>query len=215
MDMKNRYKGGYDALMGHISVTPEMAARIARSLRREDSLRKRHKRGYRAAIIGLAACATAAVLCFTLLPGVQQQPEGPGHVLALPPESFETIDEAAAQLSFAVRLPAGMPEGYTLSGCTIYDGSMLELIYSNDAGACIAYRTAEGADDLSGDYRAYAVEATVQSSAGIPIALKGEASGYRVAVWTDAGLTYSLCSDAALAEADMLRIIDSTQAYAP
>ena len=39
MDMRNKQKGGYDVLMDHITVTPEMAERITRNLQKE-ALRK-------------------------------------------------------------------------------------------------------------------------------------------------------------------------------
>lgn len=41
MDMRNKQKGGYDVLMDHITVTPEMAERITRNLQKEAASHKK------------------------------------------------------------------------------------------------------------------------------------------------------------------------------
>lgn len=213
MDMRNKQKGGYDVLMDHITVTPEMAERITRNLQKEAaSHKKKALHGHMRWVAGIAACAAVAILCIALLPMLQAPDNHPGPLVGipLPPQHFESLEGALAELTYEAQLPSSMPEGYELSGCMLYEGAMLQLTYTNGENS-IVYRTAEGSNDISGDYERYSEETTVENDAGVSIALKGNASGYHSARWTNGGMAYSLHSDVPLSESELLRIVNSVQ----
>lgn len=214
MDMKNKYKGGYGQIMEHVSVTPEMEARILSNLRKEGATRNRTKaHTYTRWAAGFAACAAIVVLCLAVIPMFQNQTQEPMDSVGapLPPESYPTIEEARAALSFDAYVPNALPDGYALHLCTVYDaGGMLELTYASAENE-ISYRTAEGSGDISGDYTVYAKEDTVASDGGASVLLKGDESGWQTAIWTDVGRTYCVYSMQPLSESDMLRIVNSVQ----
>ncbi len=214
MDMKNKYKGGYDLIMEHISVTPEMEARIMSNLRKEGEKRSRIKaRAYMRWAAGVAACVAIGILCLSVVPMLQNQPQEPVDSVSapLPPENYNTPAEAKSALSFDAYTPNALPDGYALDSCTVYDaGKMLELTYSSSDNE-ISYRTAEGSDDISGDYTEYAKEDTVTADGGASVLLKGDESGWQTAGWTAAGRTYCIYSIQPLSENDMLTIVNSVQ----
>ena len=214
MDMKNKYKGGYDLIMEHISLTPEMEARIVGNLRKEGAKCGRTRVGaYTRWAAGLAACAAIVAICIAIVPLLQNQTQDPVDYVGapLPPESYRTLAEAQAALSFEAYTPGELPKGYALRTCTVYDaGTMLELTYAS-ADNELSFRTAEGTDDISGDYTEYAQEATVPAYSGASVLLKGDESGWQTAVWTDAGRAYCIYSIQPLSESDMLLIVNSIQ----
>ncbi len=213
MDMKNKCKGGYDLIMEHISVTPEMEDRIVGNLQKETAKRSRPQpRTYTYWITGLAACAAILVICLAVVPMLHMQTQEPGgHVGApLPPTSYETVEEALSALPFDACIPAELPQGYKMSACTIYYNEMLELTYASEDSE-INYRTAQGNEDISGDSTEYAALDTVAADNGASVSLKGGKDGWQTAIWMNADRAYCVYSIQPLSENDMMMIVNSVQ----
>ncbi len=211
MDRKNENRGGYEQIMEHISVTPEMEERIVGNLHKEAANNTKVKKyPYTRWMAGLAACAAAIVLCLALVPMMRAQTQQPEEFVGvpLPPQRYETIEEALAVLPFSACIPAALPQGYELAECTVYSGEMLELTYTNGENQ-IRFRTAQGNEDISGDYNAYAITNSICADHGASVWLKGDANGYQAAIWTAGETAYSISSTAPLPESDMRTIINS------
>lgn len=129
-----------------------------------------------------------------------------------PINNWETLDELKANLSFAPKLPttAFVEElGYrSIMG-------MAEITYvDSDANGDevlnnITYRTAQGTDDISGDYNSYSEVKTVTVN-GMEVTLKSDSNScVMLAVWTDGEYSYSLSFEHGASYERVTEIIES------
>lgn len=126
--------------------------------------------------------------------------------LPSPIKEYNTVDEAKKAVVFKALVPGAMPEGYTLSWVSTINDELFQISYKNGDNA-ILYRTAEGAEDISGDYNVYKNEKSLKI-AGIDVTIKGN-EGAAKATWTKDGLTYSIYADKEISEQDITNIIAS------
>ena len=127
---------------------------------------------------------------------------------------YKTLADAKAALSFAARVPASLPDGFSLSHISTLSDNFLQVIFT-DGKRDINYRVSTDSD-ISGDYNTYKTEKTV-TVGDFEVKMRGNAkvSG---ATWSDGKLSYSLlCTpadynsdvDAELSEAEFISIIKS------
>lgn len=123
-----------------------------------------------------------------------------------PIKEYNTVDEAKKAVAFTVLMPDAMPEGYVFAGVSTINDELFQISYKNGDSE-ILYRTAEGAEDISGDYNVYKNEKSLKI-AGIDVTIKGNEGAVK-AVWTKDGLTYSIYADKEISEQDITNIIAS------
>lgn len=123
-----------------------------------------------------------------------------------PIKEYNTLDEAKKAVVFKALVPGAMPEGYTLSWVSTINDELFQISYKNGDNE-ILYRTAEGTEDISGDYNVYKNEKSLKI-AGIDVTIKGN-EGVAKATWTKDGLTYSIYADKEISEQDITNIIAS------
>lgn len=123
-----------------------------------------------------------------------------------PIKEYNTLDEAKKAVVFKALVPGAMPEGYTLSWVSTINDELFQISYKNGDSE-ILYRTAEGTEDISGDYNVYKNEKSLKI-AGIDVTIKGN-EGAAKATWTKDGLTYSIYADKEISEQDITNIIAS------
>lgn len=126
--------------------------------------------------------------------------------LPSPIKEYNTLDEAKKAVVFKALVPGAMPEGYTLSWVSTINDELFQISYKNGDNE-ILYRTAEGTEDISGDYNVYKNEKSLKI-AGIDVTIKGN-EGAAKATWTKDGLTYSIYADKEISEQDITNIIAS------
>ena len=167
----------YEEVMDRVRVTDEMRSRILRTLEAvetETTVPEKEK------ITSLSAwknlqrlAATAACVALLLLGGI-----GIWH---LTPFGKKPVVEQGVN---------GMEEVGSLKILERYWGDMAEITYIG-ADEEAVFRKAEGTEDVSGDYNAYAEETSVTIGA-YTVRLKGESGSYTLATWTDGTYAYSL-----------------------
>lgn len=102
---------------------------------------------------------------------------------------YEDLPDAAAlasRLGYTPKLPQTLPAGFSESGAALIGGRLAQVEYT-DGAATVSYRTAKGADDVSGDYNSYSEQNTENS-----VTLKGDGGQISLAVWRDDASSYAL-----------------------
>ena len=125
-----------------------------------------------------------------------------------PIKEYNTVDEAKKAVAFTVLMPDAMPEGYVFAGVSTINDELFQISYKNGDNE-ILYRTAEGAEDISGDYNVYEVcETEIVNSDEVK--LKGDGKTVYTAVWSEGESAYSLNSQNGLSKDTFIEIIKST-----
>lgn len=119
---------------------------------------------------------------------------------------YATLEELEAALPFTLKLPI-IPSDYMRSSFSTIDGHIAQVVYASSTNE-ITYHMAEGTQDISGDYTDYPLEEDVDSKWD-EVTLKGDSSGIYLAVWTDGTYTYSIRSQEALNEQEMMDLVES------
>lgn len=123
-----------------------------------------------------------------------------------PLKEYKTIDEAKKAVSFDVKTPSKLPDGFKITYVgTIADETFQAFYGSGDKE--IVYRTALGEGDISGDYNVYTTEKTLKANSGDVTFKKGESGA--LALWNDGKCTYSASFNYDAGESDVLSIINS------
>ncbi len=117
---------------------------------------------------------------------------------------YKTVDEAKKAVKFAVSIPTAIPSGYELEYVSVISNEIFQLTFKNGENE-ICYRTAEGKDDISGDYNIYSNTKTLKIN-NLEIAAKGN-DDLSNAVWCSGDLTYSIYTNKALTEKELTDII--------
>jgi len=121
-----------------------------------------------------------------------------GAAVANPIQAAESTGELTKYLGYAPALPTNVPEGYSVSSCSVIDGRLAEVNYSSGESE-VSYRTARGSDDVSGDYNEY--PETAVSGA---YTLRGADGAVSLVVWTDGVSSFSLSFSPAVPGSDAL-----------
>lgn len=117
----------------------------------------------------------------------------------------QTVTEAEAEAGFEFQLPSELPSDFSGPQIRAVKDTLVELIYtSSDTRLCL--RKGIGNQDISGDYREYSDEETVNDN-GLSITFKGNEGKMGVAVWSDSDYTYSVTADSGLDKEVLLNII--------
>lgn len=117
---------------------------------------------------------------------------------------YKTVDEAKKAVKFAVSIPTAIPSGYELEYVSVISNEIFQLTFKNGENE-ICYRTAEGKDDISGDYNIYSNTKTLKIN-NLEITAKGN-DDLSNAVWCSGDLTYSIYANKALTEKELTDII--------
>lgn len=190
----------YEEIMDRVRVTDEMRSRILHTLEMTDTdiVAKpdnkiihllRWKQLHRA--VAAAACVVLVLfggLGIWHLASVGRKPVVEQGVNGM--EAVESLKMLEKYVGFSVEeihvLPFEMESTYYMS----YWGDMAEITYTGADDEAV-FRKAEGTDDVSGDYNAYAEETSVVMGA-YTVRLKGESGKYTLGTWTDGTYSYSL-----------------------
>lgn len=204
MTLRNR-RSAYGALMDAVAVTPELEARLLDALERAGT--RRPGRGLRAAAACGAALCVLAVLAWPAQEAPAPQDTPPVHQGGYSSAAYDSPQALAAALSYPLRIPAALPEGYELSLVQSLPGELAELRWS-DGTDTLCYRMAPGAEDISGDYNAYEAEWT-QTVGAVPVDCRGDGGRIAAAVWSAEGFSYSVTSDAGLTPEALAALVES------
>lgn len=105
-----------------------------------------------------------------------------------PVEVVSSPAELAAKLSFTPSLPAAVPDGWQVLSCAAIGGTLAQIVYTGgDGKGEVCWRTAPGADDVSGDSTEYSETASISGAAA-----KGDNGTVSAASWTADGASFSL-----------------------
>ena len=190
----------YEEIMERVHVTDEMRSRIlhtlvtaetdmvAKSDGKVTSLprwKQLHKSVVAAACVVLVLFGGIGIWHMASLgkkPVVEQGVNGMEEV-----DSVETLER---YVGFSVEEIHVLPFETQSTEYVSYWGDMAEITYTGADDEAV-FRKAEGTDDVSGDYNAYAEETSVAIGA-YTVRLKGESGKYTLAIWNDGTYSYSL-----------------------
>lgn len=122
-----------------------------------------------------------------------------------------SLDELYKDAGYAFKMPYSLPEGYSLSGCALIDGTLVQITYDNGTDT-ILYRTEKSSEDISGDYNTYPNTVTVDIN-GITADARGYSGKYYSTVWQEGESSYAIGSTGGLAEEDVKNIIAGIDYY--
>lgn len=122
-----------------------------------------------------------------------------------------SLDELYKDAGYTFKMPYTLPDGYSLSGCALIDGTLVQITYDNGTDT-ILYRTEKSSEDISGDYNTYPNTVTVDVN-GVTADARGYSGKYYSAVWQEGESSYAIGSTGGLAEEDIKNIIAGTDYY--
>ena len=160
MTLRNR-RSAYGALMDAVVVTPELEQRLLEAVTRRANRRPAVPAWRWLRLAALASAVCCVVLMVWSSYGVPPVTTTPPAVVqgGYGPVVYDDLQALTAALSYPLRIPAALPEGYELSLVQSLPGELAELRWS-DGTDTLCYRMAPGAGDISGDYNAYEAEWT-------------------------------------------------------
>lgn len=202
--MENRY----DKVMKKIIVTEPMQNRILNTINGMDWSQAPDKKislsSYRK-YLSIAACflvllsGTVAIYNFIELKKEPLQQAIPNIV------EYSTQQELSGAVGFPVKEIRKVPFKVEHTQFTAYWGEVAEIEYSGTNNS-VTLRMAPGTDDVSGDSTDY--EINENAAAGeIDVILKGDQSGYKLAVWQTGQYSYSLYFTNGVSKEDMINTI--------
>lgn len=190
----------YEEIMDRVRVTDEMRRRILHTLEMAEAdtpakpvnkisslprWRQLHKSVAAVACVVLVLLGGLGIWHLASLgkePVVEQGVNGMEEV-----DSIETLEN---YMGFSVEEIHVLPFETQSTAYMSYWGDMAEITYTGADDEAV-FRKAEGTDDVSGDYNAYAEETSVAIGA-YTVRLKGESGKYTLATWNDGTYSYSL-----------------------
>lgn len=195
----------YNRLIEHVNVTPDMLVRLHEALdsgKYPRTAAHRNLRRYAA----LAACLAVIIGGASLL---NRQPAD-NPVQTLPPTAtgevteYDSTDELAEHLSFALRLPTALPKGYE---CMYAANSFGTAALRYDKGEdSIRYFMGEGESAFEGIYPSGEKRTLTAENA----AVYADNGGY-IVEWTTDGFSYALLTTEAFSDDELCAIIESVR----
>ncbi len=122
-----------------------------------------------------------------------------------PIRNYPAIEDALKALHFEAAAPTVLPADYTLSSVDTIADKILQITYANGKSE-ILYRTAEGSEDISGDYNTYAFTKTVLL-ADCHVTIKGNEENIFNAIWNKDGKCYSVFAENGLSLEELKTIL--------
>lgn len=107
-----------------------------------------------------------------------------------PIKDFNTIEEAQKSLSFDTKVPENIPEKYKAVAFETISDKILQVVYSDGKNE-ITYRTAQGTEDITGDYNKYAYTKKLKIN-GADVTIKGNGTKVYNVLYTKNDVTYSI-----------------------
>ncbi|HCL01966.1 MAG TPA: hypothetical protein DHW61_06035 [Lachnoclostridium phytofermentans] len=203
------FMSDYKNALTKIYISKEMEERVMREVKTKVTKTKQQRTiGRRWLLLAVMVACVALSLGILVLPkltkGTKEQVQIPNPIVET--DDIKTLKES---VSFPLKVPTVVPEGYEVIDTSVIGGTIAQITYSNGTNN-ITYRMAEGTDDISGEYNTYEKlrEITVD---GQNVLLKGNNDGYQVATWTDGTYTYSITSGSPLREKQIVQMIEGIQ----
>ena len=203
----------YNEAMNKIELSAEARARILGNLRNTEA--DAPKRGKVVQFpqwkrwAALAACAAVVLLAAVALnPRGNIDPVGQqGSVqIANPLVDYATLADAAKAAGFELTAPETV-EGYSGDKTIqVVDGSMIQIIYSDNSENRLFVRKQAGDADISGDYNDYA-EIKAVTVNGCDVTLRGSDGKVSTAIWTSGGYSYAVSADVPMTADAMTALI--------
>lgn len=107
-----------------------------------------------------------------------------------PIKDFDTIEEAQKLLTFNSKVPENVHEKYKAVTFQTISDKILQVVYSDGKNE-ITYRTAQGTEDITGDYNKYAYTKKLKIN-GANVTIKGTGTKIYNVLCTKNGVTYSI-----------------------
>ena len=201
--MKNTYKSALNKLTLSQS-TKEII--IMNTMNKSSSNKK---------IKWMIPAGAVAILSIVMLSMIATQKLSPATSVPLDPPPVEVvnpivdtsdIDSLKELLNFTLHTPSKLPDGYIVEKASAIDGTLAQIIYTNETDS-INFRSAEGSDDISGDYTKYETTIKVIES-GQEVTLKSVDTGIQVVTWCSDELSYSIKFSTPVDEATVLDIVE-------
>lgn len=183
-------KQAYDAIMAHIQLTDEMRRRIL------DRLPAALEHSVRPALRWKRWAAAAACLVLLLagvslfFPTAQPLPSQPPDYCVPDIQTLSSLEELSEAVNFPVEEPTFLPFSSTRQVYTSFWSELAQIEYTDGTQTAV-FRQSSGTDDNSGDYTDYPSVLQLDLD-GTVATLKGDESGYVLAVWSKDGYAYSL-----------------------
>lgn len=124
-------------------------------------------------------------------------------------QELNSLEDLSNAVGFDIKTPQYLPFTPSETNYLSYFGDMAEINYSNTSSTA-SFRMAVGDDDISGDYNEYG-NVKITKVAGIAVTLKGNESGYSLAIWQSDGYTYALSLSEEVTENEWVKILESIQ----
>lgn len=206
----------YNRIMDRVEVTPEMKARLMANLAKpslsepaRSRLRNRlsESRRFLYAVACLFIFAGGAFVAYNSL--VQDEESKPPVEVVNGNEEFASLGELSAYLGFDVKEVTALPFVPTDTLYVSIAGKTAEIRYTAGERR-LDLRMSRGSEDNSGDYEDYPNVAALRSS-GHKVTIKGDANGFKLALWEDGDFAYSIRSDEALSKQQMSDLVNSVR----
>lgn len=190
----------YEKVMERVHVTDEMRSRILHTLEMAETDMVAKSDGnvtslprWKQLHKSVAAAACVVLLLFGgigiwHMASVGKEPVVEEGVNGM--EEVDSIETLEKYVEFSVEEIHVLPFETQSTEYMSYWGDMAEITYTGADDEAV-FRKAEGTDDVSGDYNAYAEETSVAMGA-YTVRLKGESGKYTLATWNDGTYSYSL-----------------------
>ena len=107
-----------------------------------------------------------------------------------PIKDFNTIEEAQKSLSFDTKVPKNVPEKYKAVAFETISDKILQIVYSDGKNE-VTYRTAQGTEDITGDYNKYAYVKKLKIN-GADVTIKGNGTKVYNVLCTKNDVIYSV-----------------------
>jgi hypothetical protein len=124
-----------------------------------------------------------------------------------PMAKCNTLEEARKAVGYDFAVPSTLPDGYEMKGITVTGGRMVQVSYLKGENR-VLFRTAQGKDEISGDYNVYDKVSTI-SVGEFKVAIKGNHEGIHLAAWHKDGGSFSLAFSESVKEQELSTIITS------
>lgn len=198
----------YREIMEHVYVTDAMKARVSSSMR--ESVEKRQSRRNPIPAIAVACVCIALVAGVLVGKNVRRDREGTTeeNTVAVVYDVTEcnSVDELSEILGFTVAEIHNLP--FEVEKTTYYAcwKEYAEISYEGTSQTAL-YRVTQGNTDISGDYNVYDIVKAVQAG-DVEVTLKGDTSGYVLAIWQKDGYSYSVAFSSPVTEEQIQSVIE-------
>ena len=179
----------YEKIMEKVQVTEEMRHRILQNI--DGTVPAKRQSPWRR-YLPLAACVLILAVGAISLPHLSHQgAEQPGDEVAWGNgiEEVASLAELEEKVGFSIAEPS-LPFAADTAEYSSYWGEMAQIDYIGAENSA-SFRKSAGEEDNSGDYSGYDKVETL-SLDGMELTLKGDADGYRLAIWRNQGYAYSI-----------------------